>query len=425
VLALWTVTRFLFTVFARSGRSVGRAGACVSRASADPSANKDNTMRQAIDRLLGHLILPVLVAAAPLVSQAGPKELTVGALFGMTGSNASYGEQQSRGVQLAFEEINAAGGAGGTMLKLKSEDHGGVAQKGVLALNKLAAVDKVPFVFTSFTNIISATAPIGGKEKIVMLNGGGTAPTLAGLSPYLFSNVPLENYHIRNEAKYAIQKASKKTLGILYVNDALGSADSKVMEESWKELGGQVVDTQAAATDAMDFKAQLTQLWAKKPDAIYIAAGGRQVAAALNQKAELGVTSLILGTSFWTVPEVIQSAKGASEGVIFSTQQWDPERPASEDAKKFVEQFNSKFGSKPLGNSAAYYVGAHILGDVVTALNKADKPITGPNIRDELLKHGDFKTIFGPLKFAPDGTSSMPLTLMTVKDGAFVPVTGQ
>lgn len=382
-------------------------------------------MRQAFVRLLGQLIVPAVIAAAPLASHAGPKELTVGGLWGMTGSNATYGEQQSRGVLLAFEEINAAGGAGGTALTLKSEDHGGVAQRGVLALNKLSAVDKVPFVFTSFTNIISATAPIGTKEKVVMLNGGGTAPTLAGLSPYLFSNVPLENYHIRNESRYAIQKLGKKTLGILYVNDALGTADAKVMEDTWKELGGQVLDTQAAATDAMDFKAQLTQLWAKKPDAIYIAAGGRQVAAALNQKAELGVTSLILGTSFYTVPEVITSAKGASEGVIFSTQQWDPERPASEEARKFVDRFQAKYGSKPLGNSAAYYVGAHILGDVVAALNKANKPITGPNLREELLKHGEFKTIFGPLKFAADGTSSMPLTLMTVKNGAFVPVEGQ
>lgn len=382
-------------------------------------------MRQALVRLFGQLIVPALLAAAPLASHAGPKELTVGGLFGMTGSNATYGEQHSRGVQLAFEEINAAGGAGGTVLKLKPEDHGGVAQRGVLALNKLAGVDKVPFVFTSFSNIISATASVGAKEKVVMLNGGATAPTLAGLSPYLFSNVPLENYHIRNESRYAIQKLGKKTLGILYVNDALGTADSKVMEETWKELGGQVLDSQAAATDAMDFKAQLTQLWAKKPDAIYIAAGGRQVAAALNQKAELGVTSLILGTSFYTVPEIITSAKGASEGLIFSTQQWDPDRPTSDDARKFVERFQAKFGSKPLGNSAAYYVGAHILADVVAALNKANQPLTGPNIREQLIKHGEFKTIFGPLKFAADGTSSMPLTLMTVKNAAFVPVDNQ
>ena len=40
-------------------------------------------------------------------------------------------------------------------------------------------------------------------------------------------------------------------------------------------------------------------------------------------------------------------------------------------------------------------------------------------------KHGEFKTVFGPLKFAADGTSSMPLTLMTVKNGAFVSVEGQ
>ena len=382
-------------------------------------------MRQTCVRLLRQLIVPALIAAVPLASLAGPKELTVGGLFGMTGPNASYGEQHSRGVQLAFEEINAAGGANGTQLKLKAEDHGGVAQRGVLALNKLASVDKAPFVFTSFSNVIAATSPVGTKEKVVMLNGGGTAPTLLGLSPYLFHSVPLENYHIKNESRYAVQKLGKKTLGILYVNDALGTADSEVMEEAWKALGGQVVASQAASTDAMDFKAQLTQIWAKKPDTIYIAAGGRQAAAALNQKTELGITSLILGTSFFTVNEIITTAKGASEGVIFSTQQWDPERPASDDARKFVERFQAKFGSKPLGNSAAYYVSAHILGDVVTALNKENKPLTGPNIREKLLNYGDFKTVFGTLKFAADGSSSMPLTLMTVKNGAFVPVEGQ
>jgi ABC-type branched-subunit amino acid transport system substrate-binding protein len=125
------------------------------------------------------------------------------------------------------------------------------------------------------------------------------------------------------------------------------------------------------------------------------------------------------------VPEIITSAKGASEGVIFSTQQWDPEHPASDEAKQFVDRFQAKYGSKPLGNSAAYYVGARILGDAVAALNKANKPITGPNLREELLNHGEFKTLFGPLKFAADGTSTMPLTLMTVKNGAFVPVEGQ
>ncbi len=381
-------------------------------------------MRQTLVRLLGKWLVYAAIAIAPATSHAAG-ELTVGALFGMTGPNASYGDQQSKGVDIAFAEINGAGGAGGTILKLKIEDHAGIAEKGVLALNKLASVDKVPFVFTSFTNIISATASIGTRDKIVMLNGGATAPTLAGLSPYLFSDVPLENYHIRNEATYAIKKLGKKTLGILYVNDALGTADSRTMERTWKDLGGQVVATQAAATDATDFTGQLTQIWAKKPDAIYIAAGGQQVATALNEKTELGITSQILGTSFWTIPEVLHAAKGASEGVIFSTQQWDPTRPRSADAKKFVEEFQAKYGAKPLGNSAAYYVGAHILGDVIAALNQAKKPLTGPNIREEILHHGTFQTIFGPLKFAPDGTSTMPLTLMTVKNDAFVPVANQ
>ena len=65
-------------------------------------------MRQICSRLLRPMIVHALIATVPLASLAGPNELTVGGLFGMTGPNASYGEQHSRGVQLAFEEINAA-----------------------------------------------------------------------------------------------------------------------------------------------------------------------------------------------------------------------------------------------------------------------------------------------------------------------------
>lgn len=368
-----------------------------------------------------HICAAILLCTLfPLTGFAAPSTLLVGGLFGMTGSNATYGEQQTRGIAVAFDDINASGGAGGTMLKLQPEDHGGVASKGVLAFNKLISINHVPFVFTSFTNIISATAPIGTQHHVVMMNGGATGPDLAKLSPYLFSNVPLETAHIKNEATYAIQKLHKKTLGVLYVNDALGTGDADAMKATWKELGGDVVAVASADTDAMNFTSQLTQIKHANPDAIYIAAGGRQVAAALNQKKELGIESLILGTSFWTIPEVLTTAKGASEGIIFSTQRWDPNKPGNDAAVAFVNEFVKRYGVKPLGNSAAYFVGAHILADTVTELNKSNKELTGPNIREALLHHGSYDTIFGPLTFAANGTSTMPLTLMTVKDDQFV-----
>lgn len=353
---------------------------------------------------------------------ARPDSLEVGALFAMTGQYASYGEQQSSGVKLAFKQINAEGGAEGTELKLKIEDIKGEATAAVSAMNKLATVDKVPFVFTSISNIISATAPIGDQHEVVMMNGGGTAPTLAGLSEYLFHNVPLENNHIENVATYASEELGAQTMGILLTDDALGQADADVMEETWKEMGGTVVGRETAETSTTTFRAQLSQLAAEKPDAIYMALGGQHIAIALNQKEQLGIDAQILGTSFWTVPETVEAAKGSSEGVIFSTQQWNPNDPQNELAKKFVDDYTKEYGQAPQGNSAAYYVGARILGDVVSHLNEENTPISGPNLREALVEIGTFETIFGELTFAEDGTSTMPLTMLTVKDGQFVPV---
>jgi branched-chain amino acid transport system substrate-binding protein len=351
-----------------------------------------------------------------------PEKVEVGGLFAMTGAFASYGEQQSNGVKLAFEEVNADGGAGGSELVLKIEDVKGEPAVGVTALNKLASIDKVPFVFTSISNVISATAPVGTQQKVVMMNGGGTAPTLAGLSPYLFSNVPLETLHIENIAKWAVEDQGHKTLGILYSDDALGQADSEVMEKAWKDLGGEVVSSQSVETAATSYRSQLTQIAGKKPDAVYMAVGGQQIPIGLNQARELGMTSQILGTSFWTVSETLEAAKGSSEGVVFSTQEWNPEDPSNEDAAKFVEAYTEKFGSEPQGNAAAYYVGARILADVVTELNEQEKEISSDNIKAALIDMGAFDTIFGEITFAEDGTSTMPVSLLTVKDSAFVPV---
>lgn len=372
--------------------------------------------------VVGSMLAITACSSTESAGQTQPKELTVGGLFAMTGTYASYGEQQSNGAKLAFKQVNADGGAGGSKIVLKIEDTKGEPTTGVTSMNKLATVDKVPFVFTSVSSVISATAPVGTQQKVTMMNGGGTAPTLAGLSPYLFTNVPLETLHIENEAKYSQETLGLKTLGIVYTDDALGQADSEVMEKVWTKLGGTVVNTQSVEATATTFRSQLTQIASKKPDAIYFAVGGQQIPIGLNQSRELGIKSQILGTSFWTVPETLNAAKGSSEGVIFSTQQWDPTDPANETATKFVSDYKKEFGTDPQGNAAAYYVGATILVDVVTNLNKNKKAITGTSIRESLIDIGKFTTIFGEITFAKDGTSSMPVSLLTVKDGAFTAV---
>ncbi|WP_284035604.1 penicillin-binding protein activator [Neobacillus sp. 114] len=348
-----------------------------------------------------------------------PSALKVGGLFAMTGPFASYGEQQSRGVQLAFDEINEAGGIDGTKLELKIEDTVGEPTTAVNGINKLISVEKVPWIFNSVSNVIMATTPIGEQNKTVMINGGGTSPVLAGLSPYLFSNIPLETIHIRALADYAYNELGKKKLAILYPNDDLGNGDKDAMKKAWEQLGGKVMAIEVAEGGASDFKAQLSKIKAANPEAIYIAVGGQQIAIALNQAKELGIDSQILGTSFWTVPDTIKAAKGSSEGVLFSTQQWNPASPTNDMAKKFVEHFKEKYKEDPLQNSTSYYAAAYMLKDVVSYLYKNNLPLTGEEMRNALLAIKTFETPFGKLSFNKDGSANLPVTIMTVKDASF------
>lgn len=111
----------------------------------------------------------------------------VGTLFPMSGSNAEFGTLYTNAVQLALDHITAD-----RMLmspiELRSQDSQATPQGGAVGMTRLATVDKASYVLLGFTGVSKAAAPIGGRNKVVMINGGGVGPDLATLSPY-FVNI--------------------------------------------------------------------------------------------------------------------------------------------------------------------------------------------------------------------------------------------
>src|SRR5947209_9486019 len=114
-------------------------------------------------------------AAGPAANApAAAGTFTFGVLLPLTGPAASIGTINRNGLDMAVDEINQQGGAGGLKLDPNVQDHKGTAQDGVAAMNQLVNIARVPAVLSTFSGPTLAAQPIAAQNKVVLVNSGGT-----------------------------------------------------------------------------------------------------------------------------------------------------------------------------------------------------------------------------------------------------------
>src|SRR5690606_19682715 len=141
----------------------------------------------ALKRFLAVGLVAFAAAGSSAVQAA---DVTIGALFPLSGPNASYGDIFGSGVNLAAEHVNADNLVNGK-LTIQYEDSQALPQQGLIGMNKLVNVAKVPYVLSAFTGVSKAISTTATRTKTVAVNGGGVGPDLADLGPYFWNVIPL------------------------------------------------------------------------------------------------------------------------------------------------------------------------------------------------------------------------------------------
>src|SRR6478735_290925 len=110
---------------------------------------------------------------------AGPAgdTIKVGVYGDLTGQTSSFGQSTKNGIQLAVDEINAAGGVNGKKIELVIEDDQGRPEQAKTVVQKLISQDKVQAVLgeVASTNSLAA-APVAQEAKIPMISPSSTNP---------------------------------------------------------------------------------------------------------------------------------------------------------------------------------------------------------------------------------------------------------
>jgi len=118
------------------------------------------------------IILSVLLVTALLTGCAGgsTNEIRIGINYELSGEAATYGQSSAEGIELAIEQINAAGGINGKKIKpIKYDTMSDPAEATTLA-TKLKTQDKVLVVLGPATSgSFMAQIPVANDNKIPVI----------------------------------------------------------------------------------------------------------------------------------------------------------------------------------------------------------------------------------------------------------------
>ena len=298
--------------------------------------------------------------------------IRVGVYGDTTGATSSFGVSTKNGIQLAFDEINAAGGVNGKKLEMVFEDDQGTPEKAKTVISKLISQDKVVAVLGEVASSNSlAAAPVAQEAKIPMISPSSTNPKVTEVGDYISRVCFIDPFQGAVMAKFAANTLKAKTAAVLGDNSSDYSKGlTRFFEEEFTKLGGKVINNATYAQKDQDFKAQLTQMRDQKPDVIYIPGYYGEVAIIARQARELGMDQPLLGGDGWDSPELWKLGGAALKNAYISNH-YSADNPAPE-IQNFVKNYKAKFGAAPDSLAALAYDAAKVLVDAIKRAGGTD-----------------------------------------------------
>ena len=334
---------------------------------------KSRRQHPAIGTAIVTFALTMLVASCAQKPSATP-ELVVGVYGSLTGTDADFGQSTKKGVELALEELTARqqGLIGGLKVRTVVEDDQGRPEEAATVVQKLITQDNVCAVIGEVASSRSlAAAPKCQEAGVPMITPSSTNPKVTQVGDFIFRMCFLDSFQGAAMAKFTALDLKLQRVAILKdVKNEYSVGLSQYFTEAFNQLGGQVLVEQAYSAGDQDFRAQLTAIKAKKPQAIILPGYYTEAGLIARQARELGITVPIIGGDGWESDQLIGIGGEAMEG-CFYTNHFAADRPDS-TLQGFISRFKSKHGAEPNAICGLAYDAANVLFRSMEQLHAQD-----------------------------------------------------
>jgi urea ABC transporter substrate-binding protein len=291
---------------------------------------------------------------------AADNPILLGALHDQSGALAASGTPMVYALNLAVEEINAAGGLIGRPVKVIHYDTQSSIQMYSQYAQQLALKDKVAVVHGGITSASrEAVRPTFDRFKVpyfynVLYEGG-----VCDRNTFCTGTTPAQT--VEKLVPSAMKKAGKKAY-IIAADYNYGQITAKWMTKYVKDNGGEVVATDFFPLDVTNFGSTISKIQAAKPDLILSALVGGNHTAFYRQWASAGMKGQIpiASTTFGLVNEPSTLDAAESENILGAYGYF--EELDTQASKSFVEKIKKAQPDTPYISelAAATYEGVHL-----------------------------------------------------------------
>jgi branched-chain amino acid transport system substrate-binding protein len=216
-------------------------------------------------------ILLVSLALASCGSKEG-QTIPIGTILSVTGNKAEPGTGELRSVQLAIDQINAAGGVNGLPLKLVNRDDRSGSDGARSAAADLIASVKAPVILgATAPETTLAAAEVTMPADVVLVSDIASGPTINDLADHdtVFSTAPDRTVQGEILAERASGKYGFKTAAVLHVNLPLHTETASGFVKKFQALGGTVTVDIVVPDNQQSYTSVIQQIYAAgKPDCI-------------------------------------------------------------------------------------------------------------------------------------------------------------
>jgi branched-chain amino acid transport system substrate-binding protein len=360
---------------------------------------------------------PEPVVAAPPPAPA-PMVVKLGHVGPLTGGIAHLGKDNENGARLAIDEANASGfklGGKSVRLELITEDDQADPKVGTTVAQKLVDAKVAGVIGHLNSGVTIPASSIYNQAGIPMVSGSATNPQLTEQGfKNVFRVVGRDDQQGPAIASYLASEVKPRTVAVIDDATAYGEGLANEVEKTLKAQGINVLPREKGTDKTADFKAILTKLKGKKPDAVFYGGMDATGGPLMKQGRELGIKAVFAFGDGACTDKMKELAGDAAEGLLCS----QAGLPVQAANKKFLDAYKAKFNIDPILYAPFTYDAANLM---LAAMKKAGSSEPAKYLPE--LARISHEGASGRIEFDEKGDrKDAEMTIFTMKGGKIEPI---
>ena len=345
--------------------------------------------------------------------------IKIGVNYELSGDVATYGQDSVKGVEMAVDELNAAGGINGRKVELVKYDTKSDPAEATTLATKLMTQDKVIAVIGPATSgSFGATIPVANANKVPVVSGSATADIVTvdkdgKVQPYAFRVCFSDSFQGTAMATYAANTLNAKKAVIIKDNSSdYGKGLAANFQKTFEAGGGTIVDQQSYVAKEKDFNAILTKIKGQQFDVIYLPGYYQEAGLIIKAARDLGIQAPVLGADGFDSPDLLALAGAPALNNVFFTNHYSS---LDKDPKvvKFIADYKAKNGKDPNAFNATGYDAAMFVAD---AIKRASAP-TGEAVAQAMASTKNYEAVTGTFSVDEKHNPIKDIVVVGLKDG--------